>query len=152
MTLHFINRGVAAAAAKAARPDINISELARRTGYSRTHVRRLVSRGWTSDDFLPVKPPVEPAEIRKDVHEVANRSTPQVQGVADPALMGVHALVQGLRAGQAELERLGWEGKAARRAAKAERRQETRTKLLAFFLFVLMASLMIGFMYAGIKG
>jgi hypothetical protein len=70
----------------------------------------------------------------------------------DPALLGVLALVEGLRAGQAELERLGWEGKATRLAAKAERRQETRTKLAAFSIYYLLAAVMVGMLYAGAGG
>jgi|SRR5262245_32439531 len=82
--------------------------------------------------------------------EVPRRLMPRKKH--DAALAGVHALIQGLRAGQAELARQGWEGKAARRAARAERRQETRTKMAAFAIYYLLAAVMCGTMYAAAHG
>jgi len=70
----------------------------------------------------------------------------------DPALIGVYALIEGLQRGRDELARLGFEGKAARLAARQERRQETRTKTTAFVLFVLMSALLVGAMWAGAHG
>jgi len=45
----------------------NISELARRSGYSRATVRQRLRQGWHPDDFLPVKP----TEIHQECHDVA---------------------------------------------------------------------------------
>jgi hypothetical protein len=56
---------------------VNISELARQSGYSRTTVRRRLKQGWTPDSLDAAAP----IEIPKDVHDVANASTPSVQGV-----------------------------------------------------------------------
>src|SRR5262245_22491623 len=66
---------------------------------------------------------------------------------SDPALIGVYALIEGLRAGQAELARLGWESKATRLAAKAARRQEIKDKATAFVLFWVMSALLVGTMW-----
>jgi len=70
----------------------------------------------------------------------------------DPALVGVYALIEGLQAGKDKLDRLRYEAKEAKRAAKAEHRQETKTKLTAFVLFDLMAACLIYAMWAGING
>ena len=63
-------------------PPPNISELARQTGYSRTHVRRLLKQGRTLGDLDAVAP----VKIRKDVHDVKITSTPKVQGVERTAV------------------------------------------------------------------
>ena len=70
----------------------------------------------------------------------------------DPAVIGVNALIEGLRAGQAAVERARYEAKQAVKAAEAEWRRETRTKLLAFVLFDLMAGALLFAGYAGIVG
>lgn len=75
-----------------------------------------------------------------------------VKEMPDPAVAGVYALIEGLRAGQAAINRDRYEARQVIAKAKAEHRQETRTKLLAFALFDLMAGVMIYVMYAGING
>lgn len=77
------------------------------------------------------------------------RALPQM---ADPAVAGVNALIQGLRAAQAELNQQRCEARQAVKAEKARRRQETRTKLTAFVLFDLMSACMLYAMWAGING
>src|SRR5262245_44261374 len=54
-----------------AETQLNISELARQSGYSRTTVRRRLKRGWTPDTLDAVAP----------IHDVATPSTKAVQGV-----------------------------------------------------------------------
>src|SRR5262245_5827917 len=72
--------------------------------------------------------------------------------LGDPRLAAVIALTNGLRAGKAHIDRLRQEGKEALAKAKAERRAETRTKLVAFGLFDLMAACLVYTMWAGIQG
>jgi hypothetical protein len=64
----------------------NISELSRRSGYSRATVRQRLRQGWHPDDFLPVEERVGPTEIRQECHDVAtpvaNTATPIRQGAA----------------------------------------------------------------------
>jgi hypothetical protein len=56
----------------------------------------------------------------------------------DAALTGVHALIAGFTAGKAQIDRLRYEARQADAQAKAERRQELKTKLTAFAVFYLM--------------
>lgn len=147
MTVHHLKKSPAVTAAAARAAGADLAAVTARPQAKRSRAQYM--RDYRKRNEPTVTTVTEPVTTPPVVTEPAVTTQ---RLVTDPALMGVHALIEGLRAGQAELERLGWEGKAARQAAKAERRQETRTKLLAFFLFVLMASLMIGFMYAGIVG
>lgn len=70
----------------------------------------------------------------------------------DREVAGVYALIEGLRAGKAKIDELRIQAAQAEIAERLERRQETRTKLVAFGLFYMMAGLMLWFMWAGIQG
>ena len=63
----------------------------------------------------------------------------------DTKLLALHALTAGFRAAKAEIDQ-------ARLEARAEQRQESRTKTIAFCLYYLMAGVMVFVMYAGITG
>src|SRR5215475_3034818 len=54
-----------------AETQLNISELARQSGYSRTTVRRRLKQGWTPDSLDAVAP----IKIPENVHDVATPST-----------------------------------------------------------------------------
>src|SRR5262245_61546440 len=60
-------------------PDVNISELARRSKLSRATVRRRLADGWSPDDLLPVEATVEAVEIPQRGHDVATHGHPAVQ-------------------------------------------------------------------------
>lgn len=70
----------------------------------------------------------------------------------DRDVAGVYALIEGLRAGKAKIDELRMQVAQAEIAERKGRRQEIRTKLMAFSLFYLMAGLMGWFMWAGVQG
>jgi hypothetical protein len=70
----------------------------------------------------------------------------------DPAVLGVYALIDGLRAGQAAIDREKRDHEAARQAARQEVRQEGRTKRIAFVLYYLMAAILMGTLWAAAHG
>src|SRR5262245_59910750 len=82
--------------------------------------------------------------------EVPRRLMPRKKHEA--AMAGVHALIQGLRAGQAEIDRLKQEAQRGAAQAKAERRQEFRTNMAAFAIYYLLAAVMCGTIYAAAHG
>src|SRR5262245_25150130 len=57
---------------------VNISDLARRSGWSRATVRARLRQGWHPDDLLPVKAP----EIRQEKRDVASPAIPAARPLA----------------------------------------------------------------------
>ena len=70
----------------------------------------------------------------------------------DPALLGIYALIDGLRAGQAAIAREKEEQEIILQALRQEARQQSRTKLIAFGMYYLMAAILVGTFWAGAHG
>jgi hypothetical protein len=76
----------------AAPPGINISELSRQSGLSRTTVRQRLKDGWKPEDLIPV----ESIEIPQYLHDVSTSSTPRLQGAGRHWILGLASGALGL--------------------------------------------------------
>src|SRR5262245_18665191 len=102
-----------------------------------------------ADVKLAVKPlfahPIQEVRVKRPMRLVQE---PQ----QDPALLGVYALIEGLRAGEVAIHRERREQALLKREGRATRRMMLRHKLLAFVLFCLMSALLLGLLWAGAHG
>jgi hypothetical protein len=175
MTVHLINNNAVTAAAARAGQALAPAAVGQKrkppkdpTGAKRQADWRARKRAAVTDDGVPtVTEPVTPVTgavttVTPAVTDPVTTVTPEPRKApshaasasvtADPALMGVLALIEGLRAGQAEIDRIKHEARQAAAEAKAERRQESRTKAIAFVIYYAMAAVLGYAAWAGING